>query len=112
MLADNCKNTTLAVLQQNIVAVISLEINFLIYPQKHTTFFSVTQKQVNISLSSSICIYGSRQDSLLQAQNNPSEGERAEPPAPCNRGVPVRSRSQPQLRSLSAQSLATVTDNT
>lgn len=66
----------------NRAAVISLQINFLIYPQKHTAYFSVTQKQGNISFSGPVCIYGSCQDSLLRGQNSASEGERAELPAP------------------------------
>lgn len=93
-------------LSYNKAWVTSLQINFLIYPQKHTTFFSVTQKQVTISFSSSICIYGSCQDSLLHGQSSPSEEERAELPAPRNRGAPGRCRSRPQLRSLGPQSLS------
>lgn len=59
----------------------SLWINFLIYPQKHTTFFSIHQKQENISFSSSVSIYGSCQNSQLWGPNNPKEEESAEIPA-------------------------------
>lgn len=98
----------------NRAAVISLWINFLIYPQKHTTFSSMNQKQENISFSSSISIDDHAKIHSFEAKATRKKRNQQSSQHPRNRHAPVC--SPVTLTSYSFQilvtGLSTATNNT